>query len=59
MRFRISFLWVYNLANLAGVAMIGWGFGLIKLEYGLIAAGGVLLLLNIFNMKASSLAKRK
>ena len=46
----LSFSVVYNLTNLAGVCLIGFGFGLIKLQYGFIAAGAVVLLLNAYNL---------
>jgi len=48
MRLKISFAWVYNITNLVGVALFGVGFGIIRLEYGLIAAGSVLILLNLY-----------
>lgn len=47
-KFQLRFSHVYNLTNLAGVCLVGFGFGIIKLEYGLIAAGAVVLFLNMF-----------
>lgn len=46
-------IWVYNISNLVGIGLIACGFGLIKLEYGLISAGVLILALNIQALRLS------
>ena len=46
---NLQYKTVYNINNLIGLLLIGVGFGLIDLSYGLIAAGALFIVINIYN----------
>lgn len=46
--------YVYNLSMIAGVILVGVGLGLIKMAYGLIGSGSLIILLTVFAANMST-----